>query len=120
MRFTVARGCAIYVSAWLRFRGPMLFTLREKESRSRASARSRQQRRPGAARAEEEKATRRGVPRDEAPPQLRKAVRTARSGKGRSRAALPQAPAQANGARRLLKPPPASTKSRPAPPRRLL
>src|SRR5262249_53526848 len=104
--FTRQLGCV--------FRGLLLLIPSKKERPSRASARSRQQCGPGAPCAEEENATRGRVPRDEAPPQLREAVRAPRSGEGRSRAALPQAAAQANGARRLLKPSPASTESRPA------
>src|SRR5690242_5967877 len=72
------------------------------EKSPRASPRSRQQRRSGAPRLEEENAARRGISRNEAAPQLREAVGAARARKGRSGAPLPQAPAQANGARRLL------------------
>src|SRR5690606_16366615 len=67
-----------------------------------ASHRPRQQCRPGPARAEEEDAARGHLPRDEAAPQLREALRTARPRKSRSRPPLPQAHAQAHGPRRLL------------------
>src|SRR5690348_14347069 len=80
------------------------FFTRSKESGCRASPRPRQQRRSGAARAQEEAAARGRVPRDEAPPQLREAVRATRPREGRGRPPLPQAPSQAHGARGLLVP----------------
>src|SRR5262249_32839030 len=63
-----------------------------------------QQRRPGAACAEEEAATRRGLPRNEIAAQLREAVGAPCPRKGRGGAPLSQAPAQAHGARGLLTP----------------
>src|SRR5882724_8126509 len=73
------------------------------ERSARASPRSRQQRRSGSASPKEENAARRGVSRNEAQAQLREALGTARPGKGRGGAPLPQALAQAHGARGILR-----------------
>src|SRR5215469_17733401 len=62
----------------------------------------RQRYRSGAPRAQEEVATRRSVPRDEAPPRLREAVGTSGAGEGRRRASAPESATQAHGARGLL------------------
>src|SRR6266436_5786277 len=74
------------------------------ERRSRASPRSRKQCRPGSPSPQKENAARRGVPRNEAPPELRKALRAARPREGRGGAPLSQAPAQAHRARGVLGP----------------
>src|SRR6516162_2135656 len=68
----------------------------------RASPRSRQQCRSGSASLEEENATRRSIPRNEAAAQLREAFGTAGARKSRSGPTLSQAAAQAHGARGLL------------------
>src|SRR5438067_5520086 len=65
-----------------------------------ANHRSRQQCRPGAARAQEEAAARGRLPRDEAAPPLREAVGEARPRARRSDPPRPQARAQARRARR--------------------
>src|SRR6266849_11081761 len=72
------------------------------EKRPRASPRSRQQRRSGSASLEKENAARGGVPRNEIAAQLREALGTARAREGGGRPPLPQAAAQADGARGLL------------------
>src|SRR5205807_5338928 len=72
------------------------------ERSARASPRSRQQRRPGSASLEEKNAARRGVSGNEIAAQLREALGAARPREGRGGAPLPQAPAQADGARGLL------------------
>src|SRR5256885_1987830 len=74
------------------------------ENRPRASPRSRQQRRSGSASPEKENAARGGVPRNEVAAQLRETFGTARPRTSRSGAPLPQAVAQADGARGLLTP----------------
>src|SRR4029077_2927325 len=73
-----------------------------RESRPRASPRSRQQRRSGFASLEEENAARGRVPRDEAAAELRETFGTASPRTGRSRPPLSQTVAQADGARGLL------------------
>src|SRR5579863_5065566 len=74
------------------------------EMEARAGTRSRQQRRSSPQGAQEEDAARGRLPRDEAPPQLRKAVRTPGPRKGRGGAARPQARAQASRTRGFLAP----------------
>src|SRR5438132_13355835 len=74
------------------------------ENRPRASPRSRQQRRSGSASLEKENAARRGVPRNEIAAELREAFGTARPRTRRSGSPLPQAVAQADGARGALTP----------------
>jgi|SRR5271170_4008715 len=76
------------------------------EKSPRASPRSRQQCRPGSPGPEKENAARGRVSGDEIAAQLREALGAPRPRKGRGGAPLPQAPAQAHGARRVLTRPP--------------
>src|SRR3954454_24665042 len=74
------------------------------ENSARASPRSRQQRRSGSPSPEEEDAARRGVPGNETAAQLRETLGAPRPRKGRGGPPLPQAAAQAHGARGVLIP----------------
>ena len=99
---------------------PRLGQVNGRTEQPRASSRSRQQRRSGAARAEEEDAARRRLPRDEAPPQLRKAVRDAGPAKRpRPCAATASSCASAWSAKATRADASTTEKAAPAPPRRL-
>src|SRR5690242_13522681 len=105
---------ALLSRAWLS--GPMILTPlrcawklmvrarteRRRSGESLAGTRQGQQRRSGSARAQEEDAARGYLSRDEDAPELREAVGEAGPRTRRGRAPLPQAAAQAHGARRLL------------------